>query len=296
MDATEEVVDTGDASKVLVDSGEATKDAYEPTVDAKILEVAPAATETPAQRPRHKEEVKKIKEKKAIKEVVDLVTDSSIETVQEPQGSSIETVTEDEKEEGAIKEAKEVEKESEKVGKTTAVKGMKVINGEVEDEKEVVTKVDAPTSSELTAKVLDAELSATDNELNSVLKSLKRNRRSSGEKKVEEGRKLRARMQKEEQEPFHGWSSVPPRARTGWEEVGGREEELEQQGANFGLPRGEPLLFWNEEGHKSLLEVVMSPPVQQDVGSVERESGLTVQGLGLRTQGWEGRRSRPSRW
>jgi len=106
-------------------------------------------------------------------------------------------------------------------------------------------------------KVLDAEISATDDELNNVLRNLrgKRKRSSSGE-------------------AFHGWGAPPVVPRTGyslWLNLSDVTDGIEDRGATFGLDKDLPLLSGDHGLEQGQLAVVMSPPVAQDIKKVERE-------------------------
>jgi len=106
-------------------------------------------------------------------------------------------------------------------------------------------------------KVLDAEISATDDELNNVLRNLrgKRKRSSSGE-------------------AFHGWGAPPVVPRTGysvWLNLSDVTDGIEDRGATFGLEKDLPLLSGDHGLGLGNLAVVMSPPVAQDIKKVEKE-------------------------
>lgn len=117
---------------------------------------------------------------------------------------------------------------------------------------------------EAVVAMLDAKISAADEELNSVLRNLKRKRSSSGDSK------------------FHGWATLTTAApRTGFstmlEAAGADLAQLETTGATFGMTDIDLLMSLEDE--EGLLEVVMSQPVQRDIKKVEGVHVPTVVGV-----------------
>jgi len=118
----------------------------------------------------------------------------------------------------------------------------------------IVTLSDTSDDKEAVVAMLDAKISAADEELNSVLRNLKRKRSSSGDSK------------------FHGWASLPTVVpRTGFsimlEAAGADLAQLEIAGASFGMTDID--LLMSSEDEEGLLEVVMSQPIQRDLKKVE---------------------------
>jgi len=119
-----------------------------------------------------------------------------------------------------------------------------------------IAVIDGDGDKEGVVAMLDAEISAADEELNSVLKNLKRKRSTSGDSK------------------FHGWAvhtiAVPRTAlSTMLESAGAELAQLETAGARLGMTDIDCLLSLKEVAGESLLEVVMSPPIQSDIKKVE---------------------------
>jgi len=110
----------------------------------------------------------------------------------------------------------------------------------------------------VTVAILDAEISAADEELNSVIKSLrgKRKRASSSDTK------------------FHGWAAPPVMPKTGYSLLVSQEEDiptLDMNGATFGLTSLDFELGLEEDQENNLMMgVVMSPPILMDVKKVEK--------------------------
>jgi len=149
-------------------------------------------------------------------------------------------------------------------------------NGNVSDTVEAVGKaVDISSDSiiavaeeggdkEAVVAMLDAEISAADEELNSLLRNLKRKRSSSGDSK------------------FHGWAAqaiaVPKTAFSNLLETTGADlAELETAGASFGMTDLDLLLASEDED--SLLEVILSLPIQGDIKKVESQALPSVVGV-----------------
>jgi len=113
--------------------------------------------------------------------------------------------------------------------------------------------------------MLDAEISAADEELNSVLKNLKRKRSGSGDSK------------------FHGWDlQSSARPKTGYSIMLDApsvvdSDKLETVGASFGMTDIDFLM--SSEESECLLEVVMSQPMLRDVKKAEGKSVITVVGV-----------------
>jgi len=106
-------------------------------------------------------------------------------------------------------------------------------------------------------KKLDAEITETDQELEAVLKSLqnRRKRSASGDSK------------------FHGWASEDIKSsKTGLSSMVETELKIgvgvDQDGASFGLMDVDFIQFAAVEGD-SLLEVIFSPPIIQDVKKLQ---------------------------
>jgi len=127
----------------------------------------------------------------------------------------------------------------------------------------IIAVADTKDDKESVVALLDAEICAADEELNNVLKNLKRKRSGSGDSK------------------FYGWCSqsvLCPGPRTGYsvlvEAAGADIAQLETAGASFGMTDID--LLMSEEKAECLLEVVMSPPMQRDMKKVE---GMSVPGV-----------------
>merc|ERR1712192_6281 len=125
---------------------------------------------------------------------------------------------------------------------------------DISNESVVAVTDSSSDDKEAVVALLDAKISAADEELNSVLRNLKRKRSSSGDSK------------------FHGWAALTTAApRTGFSimlEAGGADlAQLETAGASFGMTDID--LLMSSEDEEGLLEVVMSQPVQRDIKKVE---------------------------
>jgi len=115
---------------------------------------------------------------------------------------------------------------------------------------------------ETVVAMLDAEISAADEELNAVLKNLKRKRALSGDSK------------------FHGWEAQSiARPRTGFSILreNSTSAQLETVGASFGMTDIDFLM--SSEESQCLLEVVMSQPMLRDIKKVETLSIPGVVGV-----------------
>eukprot|EP00092_Neocalanus_flemingeri_P083525 GFUD01104848.1.p1 GENE.GFUD01104848.1~~GFUD01104848.1.p1 ORF type:complete len:1707 (+),score=593.92 GFUD01104848.1:349-5469(+) len=128
----------------------------------------------------------------------------------------------------------------------------------------IIAVADAEGDKEAVVALLDAEISAADEELNSLIRNLKRKRSSSGDTK------------------FHGWAvnniTVPKTAFSNMLEAA--ESDLAQPetiGASFGMTDIDLLL--SSEDEDSLLEVVMSLPILRDIKKVESLAVPSVVGV-----------------
>jgi len=130
----------------------------------------------------------------------------------------------------------------------------------------VIAVTNISDDKESVVAMLDAEISAADEELNSVLKNLKRKRSGSGDSK------------------FHGWevqSTAMPR-RTGYSimldaPTAADMVQLETVGASFGMTDIDFLM--SSDDSMCLLEVVMSQPMLRDVKKAECTSVMGLVGV-----------------
>eukprot|EP00090_Calanus_glacialis_P029323 TRINITY_DN4706_c0_g1_i1.p1 TRINITY_DN4706_c0_g1~~TRINITY_DN4706_c0_g1_i1.p1 ORF type:complete len:1694 (-),score=649.76 TRINITY_DN4706_c0_g1_i1:268-5349(-) len=135
---------------------------------------------------------------------------------------------------------------------------------DISNESIVAVSDSSSDDKEAVVAMLDAKISAADEELNSVLRNLKRKRSTSGDSK------------------FHGWAALTTAVpRTGFsimlEAVGADLAQLESAGASFGMTDIDLLMSLEDE--KGLLEVVMSQPVQRDIKKVESVTVPSVVGV-----------------
>jgi len=128
----------------------------------------------------------------------------------------------------------------------------------------IIGVADSKGDQKAVVALLDAEISAADEELEALLKCLKRKRSSSGDSK------------------FHGWpvqKSAAPRTGFGilLETAGIDRAHLDTTGASFGMSDMDFLM--SSEGSCKLLEVVMSQPILRDIKKAESLSLPAVDGI-----------------